>query len=79
MGHKQRVVTELLQPGATMAMTWTPERAGNWLFHCHVMHHVSPDRRLTQSPDPHAGHHQAHDTSAGMAGLILGVTVLGPE
>ena len=45
-GHKQRVVTQLLQPGATMAMTWTPERVGNWLFHCHIMHHVSPERRL---------------------------------
>ena len=48
---KQRVVTQLMQPGSTMAMTWTPERAGNWLFHCHIMHHVSPDRRLTESAD----------------------------
>ena len=29
-----------------MTMTWTPEREGNWLFHCHIMHHVSPERRL---------------------------------
>ncbi len=56
-GHKQRVVTQLMQPGSTMAMTWTPERAGNWLFHCHLMHHVSPDRRLTESAASHAGHH----------------------
>jgi FtsP/CotA-like multicopper oxidase with cupredoxin domain len=77
-GHKQRVVTQLLQPGATMGMTWTPEREGNWLFHCHIMQHVSPERRLTETADPHAGHHQGHDASAGMAGLILGVTVLGP-
>ena len=25
---------------------WTPERAGNWLFHCHLMHHVSTERRI---------------------------------
>ena len=28
-------------------MTWTPEREGNWLFHCHIMNHVSPERRLS--------------------------------
>ena len=78
-GNKLRVVTQLMQPGATMALTWTPERAGNWLFHCHMMHHVSPDRRLTERAAPHAGHHAGHDAAAGMAGLILGVTVLGPS
>ena len=36
------VVTQLMQPGATMAMTWTPERVGNWLFHCHMMHTSRP-------------------------------------
>ena len=40
------VVTQLLPPASTMTMTWTPEREGNWLFHCHIMHHVSPERRL---------------------------------
>jgi FtsP/CotA-like multicopper oxidase with cupredoxin domain len=44
--HPRRVVTQLLPSGGTMTMTWTPERAGNWLFHCHIMHHVSLDRRL---------------------------------
>ncbi len=77
IGNRQRVVTQLLQPGSTMAMTWTPERAGNWLFHCHIMEHVSPERRLAKPADAHAGHHQSGDASAGMAGLILGVTVLG--
>ena len=43
------VVTQLLPPAATMSMTWTPERAGNWLFHCHLMHHVSTERRLHRS------------------------------
>jgi FtsP/CotA-like multicopper oxidase with cupredoxin domain len=77
-GQRQRVVTQLMQPGATMAMTWTPERVGNWLFHCHIKAHVSPELRLGGAPGPHAGH-AAHDASAGMAGMILGVTVLGPE
>ena len=44
--HRRRVVTQLLASGGTMTMTWTPERSGNWLFHCHIMHHVSLERRL---------------------------------
>ena len=79
---RHAVVTQLLRSGATMTMTWTPEREGNWLFHCHIMHHISPERRL---PDPaqtagdaHADHanHNMHDASGGMAGMIIGVTVV---
>ena len=40
----RRVVTQLVPPGGTLTMTWTPERSGNWLFHCHLMEHVSPQR-----------------------------------
>ena len=84
-GDKQRVVTQLMGPGATMAMTWTPERIGNWLFHCHIRAHVSPERRLGApgglskghaSHDGHAGH---DDGSGGMAGMILAITVTGPD
>src|SRR5689334_3885976 len=31
----RQAVTETLTPRTTMAMTWVPERPGNWLFHCH--------------------------------------------
>jgi FtsP/CotA-like multicopper oxidase with cupredoxin domain len=72
------VVTQLLQSGATMAMTWTPEREGNWLFHCHIMNHVSPERRLSESVAQTVDHHASHDKSGGMAGMILGVTIVGP-
>jgi FtsP/CotA-like multicopper oxidase with cupredoxin domain len=51
-GQKPRVVTQLLPVGGTFALTWTPERAGKWLFHCHFMEHVSPDLHL--GPDPAA-------------------------
>jgi FtsP/CotA-like multicopper oxidase with cupredoxin domain len=86
LGETQRrlVVTQLLPSGGTMAMTWTPERAGNWLFHCHVMHHVSLNRRLGEgvNPPPESGAHHhhatAHDAAAGMAGMVIGVTVRGP-
>ncbi|HUF47744.1 MAG TPA: multicopper oxidase domain-containing protein [Vicinamibacterales bacterium] len=65
-------VTEQVPPGGVMTMTWVPERAGNWLFHCHMLVHMMD---VTG-----AGTHVAHgaaDPSAGMAGLVLGVTVSG--
>ncbi len=84
--HRRRVVTQLLPPGGTLAMTWTPERAGNWLFHCHIMHHVSPARRLADADahtrhgaGAHVGHESTHDKSGGMAGMVIGVTVRGSK
>jgi manganese oxidase len=84
--HRRRVVTQLLPSGGTMTMTWMPERAGNWLFHCHIMHHVSPARRLIPDGATHAHHgatahadgEDAPDESLGMAGMVVGITVLDP-
>jgi len=105
--QKPRVVTQLVPPGGTVALTWTPERAGNWLFHCHIIEHVSSERRLgrpearSNAPstgpagsqpasaahaDAKSGAHDAdhgvpnhgvpgHDVLAGMAGMVLGITV----
>jgi len=72
--HRRRVVTQLVPSGGTMTMAWTAEREGNWLFHCHIMSHVSPERRLAGGE----GAHSHHDASAGMAGMVVGVTVLAP-
>jgi FtsP/CotA-like multicopper oxidase with cupredoxin domain len=83
-GEPRRVVTQLLPPSGTMTLTWIPERAGNWLFHCHIMHHVSVDRRLERDEVPahhegaHASHGSAGDISLGMAGMVIGVTVRDP-
>jgi manganese oxidase len=76
---RQRVVTQLMQPGATMGIAWTPEREGNWLFHCHIKAHVSPELRLVEGAVPSGTHHASRDPSAGMAGMILGVTVVGSQ
>jgi manganese oxidase len=77
--QKQRVVTQLMPPGSTMRMTWTPERTGNWLFHCHVMTHVSPTLHVDGSPKSHEDHGDRDHASAGMTGMVLGVTVRGRE
>ena len=74
-GRRLRVVTHLMAPGATMGMTWTPERAGNWLFHCHTMLHVSPTLNVDGSARSHEDHGHSDHLGAGMTGLVLGIIV----
>ena len=68
-------VTELLRPGRTFSLTWTPDRSGNWVFHCHVLPHISPQLRYWRM-DAVAGHNMADHAREGMAGLVMGITVL---
>jgi FtsP/CotA-like multicopper oxidase with cupredoxin domain len=75
-GEKPRVVTQLMAPGNTLNMRWTPEKAGNWLFHCHRMLHVSLDHRIGDREQSPAHQHDGHDLSAGMSGMVIGVSVL---
>lgn len=77
----QSEVTEAMNMGATYAMTWVPERAGNWLFHCHIPEHFGP-RAALGLPRDTTNAHAAHATTAshaqsGMSGLVLGVVVKG--
>src|SRR5687768_1226219 len=73
--NRRLVTTELMTPGTTMMMRWVPDRVGNWLFHCHILAHVSGRLRDGDTP-PDAGHaHAEHDPAKAMAGLVLGITV----
>ena len=70
--QSRTVVTERMERASTFMMSWTPERAGNWLFHCHMTLHMNA------APE---GAHTGHDAdvnAAGMAGLVLGIQVTGP-
>lgn len=70
-------VTEEMRPGATMAVTWSPDRPGNWLFHCHFVFHVNEDARLgfrATKGDVHDMHHDA-DPMKHMSGLVIGIEV----
>ena len=40
--EQRRAVTEVVTPGKTMALAWSPTRPGNWVFHCHFVGHISP-------------------------------------
>ena len=76
--QRRTVVTQLMPPGTTMSMTWTPTRAGNWLFHCHLMLHVSPTLHVDGSPKA-APAQDDHHAAAGMTGMVLGIRVAPAE
>ena len=74
------VVTERMGPFTSMTLAWVPERAGNWLFHCHFQSHAAPHRPLgPASPSApsaaSADHAHADHASRGMGGLVMGAHV----
>jgi FtsP/CotA-like multicopper oxidase with cupredoxin domain len=68
---RRSVVTEDVSLGTTMRMSFTPDRPGNWLFHCHLTFHVIPLARL----DGPVGELHSDDPMHHMAGLVLGISV----
>ena len=64
----QMVVTQPMSPYSTMSMTWSPTRAGNWLFHCHFAVHLQPDSLSAEAGDPYL---------RDMSGHVIGTTVSG--
>ena len=73
--QRRQAVTEAIDSGHTFEMTWTAERAGNWLFHCHMIDHMSPSPTLHPPGAKPASGVAEHDHSAGMGGLVVGITV----
>ena len=70
------VVTERLAVGRTFAMSWVPDRAGNWLFHCHDNFHVLRNSPLDGGslPPEHTVHVENHALEM-MGGLVMGIEV----
>jgi FtsP/CotA-like multicopper oxidase with cupredoxin domain len=81
--EQQRLaVTEYMAAATTMALTWSPDRAGNWLFHCHLIAHIASELRLRpEGRSPHAAHGadeaspHMHHSLDGMSGLVVGIHV----
>ncbi len=75
---RRLVVTEVMGPMQTMAVSWSPDRDGQWLFHCHIGFHVIPETRLDPPRESDRDDALSHDARAHMAGLVLGVEVTAP-
>lgn len=72
------VVTQRMVPYSAMAMTWVPERSGNWLFHCHFSLHLAPDAAEILDTEPTTRAMPAHDENhalTGMVGLAVGLNI----
>ena len=71
--RRDRVVTERMGNRQTILMTWVPERAGNWLFHCHFTAHFSARGPLgMRLEDPAHARHVGNHALEGMSGLVVG-------
>jgi FtsP/CotA-like multicopper oxidase with cupredoxin domain len=68
------LVTQSMEQFSTMLMTWSPDRPGNWLFHCHIGFHVLPGARVIPAGDDHPDY-GSHDPLRHMSGLVLGIEV----
>jgi manganese oxidase len=75
-------VTSVLRPGEWISLVWSPDRPGNWLYHCHLLSHMTGAQRLDRMPEagaPNGAHrhgsasdnHATHD----MGGLVMALDV----
>ena len=88
--ERRMAVTELMRPGTTMSVAWSPDRPGGWIFHCHLNWHVIPNaslgphRESGEERELHLirGHHEGNPHNhavEGMGGLVMGIYVRPPE
>jgi len=75
------VVTQRIAQGDTFDMSWSPERPGQWLFHCHMLQHMTPAivpkvpglEFIAAQSTPHD--HMIQDDAMGMGQLVVGISV----
>ena len=67
-------VTEQLNPSETMRISWVAKEPGNWVFHCHLMRHMSWLQNAPLDHEPPAHNHAAQGTDL-LGGMVLGITV----
>jgi manganese oxidase len=73
--QQRTVVTQSLVPGETMS-TFLTASPGKWLFHCHLSAHFGPEMIVENAL--HAGPKRLKEHGMNhMAGLVMGITVVG--
>ena len=73
--NRKLVVTETMPERTTMDIVWSPDRPGNWLFHCHLAFHVVPEAAVVDISPEAVNHALSHNADEHMVGLILGINV----
>ena len=71
----REVSTNFMAVGGTMTTLWKPERTGRWIFHCHILTHISLETSAFHHEDMHDGV-QHTDPLHHMAGLVMGITIV---
>jgi FtsP/CotA-like multicopper oxidase with cupredoxin domain len=74
--RQQMVVTTATRRGEWLSIAWAPDRPGNWLFHCHLVAHMSAEQRLDRMPAGAEGAVLAADT--GDAGGVARAVATAP-
>ena len=77
---RRLAVTEVLRPGETMEVAWSPSKPGNWIFHCHLARHMTPRADPTDDRTRNGETHDAHVSGDSkhqhqMSRLVLGIHV----
>src|SRR5262245_24239580 len=80
--QRRMAVTETVLTRNTASITWSPDRPGGWLFHCHLTNHAARfapiDRReVIDYPSTHHDGDPDRHAFTGMNGLVVGITIDG--
>jgi manganese oxidase len=67
-------VTEYVAPTRTVTTVWSPDRSGNWIFHCHMLGHMTPIE-IINTPLSERGAAHGHDAHHQMGMLVVGIRV----
>jgi FtsP/CotA-like multicopper oxidase with cupredoxin domain len=71
---RRLAVTELLNPSETLRISWVATEPGNWVFHCHLMRHMSWMQNAPLEREPDA-HHATDEGTDLLGGMVMGITV----
>lgn len=69
--EREKGVTELFSAGTTGTLTFDADRAGNWMFHCHIAYHIMRYLPLGSAAALHEPTEDELDRHTAMGGMIL--------
>ena len=78
VAQERMAVTEVITPYHTMNIAWKADRAGNWVYHCHLASHISPLVALEAKDgqlDMAMTEHHKSDAPHQMYGLVMGIRI----